>query len=302
MFSPLAIYYIPKPRTGRNCTICRDTNVSNFDIVCEVWRLATALFTWVWLKNSGALQSHGAASRRTTAPTNHASHSPRSSEIRYSFPIPVRVERRVGLITHYVRNLFTVACLLWTGWASNPRPLGYESDTLPLYHCIYHVSKSRLLSRLNHFHIYTVGCTGDRHTHTLSLFTHLSLLPVVLVRSVESSRRRSVSSFVDYVLLSLVNLSPFFPRRTYQKYVSCLCFADRSSFIPVPVFQYHSFAFLTVHDTCCTLSTLFCLVSARWSITLNSSAETTVVFMVAILDFLWNFLAKCTPRYRYKQV
>jgi len=27
--------------------------------------------------------------------------------------------------------------LQWTGCESNPQPLGYESDTLPLHHCIH---------------------------------------------------------------------------------------------------------------------------------------------------------------------
>ena len=43
--------------------------------------------------------------------------------------------RRLSWPEHTVGQQLAQGCLRWTGCESNPQPLGYESDTLPLDHC-----------------------------------------------------------------------------------------------------------------------------------------------------------------------
>ena len=130
----------------------------------KVSTLAIMPLTWVRLVTSGALQSrkwqligmsqwcrsalcghplpaltdnwtHGAASRHTNAPVSHTRSSLRSPQqvSYYSFPVPLRVRGWVGLSTQELAQ----GCLQWTGCESNPQPLGYESNTLPLHHCTH---------------------------------------------------------------------------------------------------------------------------------------------------------------------
>ena len=47
----------------------------------------------------------------------------------------------VAVATTYFSLLLAQGCLQWTGCESNPQPLGYESDTLPLRHCTHHVRR-----------------------------------------------------------------------------------------------------------------------------------------------------------------
>ena len=130
----------------------------------EAWTFVIALFTWVRLKDSSALQSpkwqlismvdtaahyplptltdnwtRGACSRHTTTPISHTRPLPRSPRqvSYYSFLITLRVGGWVGMSRQEVSNLVklaSIACSAWSGRELNPHPVDHESNTLPLHH------------------------------------------------------------------------------------------------------------------------------------------------------------------------
>jgi len=150
------------------CTKCNSPSIigqcinHRIAVKVKVWTLVIAPLTRVSLVTSSALQSrkwqligmsqycrsalcghplpaltdsrtHGAPSRHTIATISHTRPSPCSRSY-YSFPVPLR---RLSWHEHRVGQQLAQGCLQWTGCESNPQPLGYESDTLPLLHCTH---------------------------------------------------------------------------------------------------------------------------------------------------------------------